>query len=147
MVGERICGDIWLEIWWCNFLASMRSWIEWRRHMHRSVPWPWLWWNLQYWDGSWFLGRKTGGGVGCNRGRYLAAISRSRASDKLILRGVKVLWIKFGFWRTWISMALTSLEWGLELGFEEVWLPNFLGGRLMLGSLLSRIPDQIASLT
>ena len=70
------------------FLASMRSWIEWRRRKHRSVLWPWFWWNLQNWDGSWFLGKTAGGGVGCSGVRCLAAMSRSRASDRLILRGV-----------------------------------------------------------
>ena len=74
--------------------------MEWRRRMHRSVLWPWLWWNLQNWKGSWFLGRTVGGGVGCYKVRCLAATNWSRASDRLILRGVKVLWVlwpKFGF--------------------------------------------------
>ena len=126
--------------------------MEWRRRMHWLVLWPWFWWNLQYWDGSWFLGKTAGSGVGCSKVRCLAAISRSRASDRLILREVKVLcwvlWLKFEFWRTWVLIALTSFEWELDWGFEGRLLPNFLGGRLMMGSTaLSRIPDLIASLT
>ena len=100
------------------FLVSMRSWIEWRRRKHRSVLWPGPWWNLQNWEGSWLLGRTAGGGVGCSSVRCLAATSRSRASDGLMLRGVKilgwVLWVKLGFCKTWVSMALTSFEWELE---------------------------------
>ena len=73
------------------------------------------------------------------------ATSLSRTSDKLMLRGVKFLWpLGYGFQRTWVSMALTSLE--LELGFEGGILPNFPGGRI-LDFPLSRIPHQIAPLT
>ena len=79
-------------------MASIRSWIEWRRRAQLLVLCPWLWWYLQYWDGLWFLGKTAGGRDGCNGMRYLAATSRSRASDKLMLREIKLLWpLGFGF--------------------------------------------------
>ena len=125
------------------FLVSMRSWIEWRRRKHRSALWPGPWWNLQNWEGSWLLGRTAGGGVGCSKVRCLVAKSWSRASDRFMLRGVKILgFLRLGFWGNWVSMVLTSLE--LELGYGKGLLPNFLG-ELTLGLPLSRIPAWIVS--
>ena len=89
------------------------------------------------------MDKKASGRDGGNRMRCLVAKSSLRASDKRMPRGVKLLWpLGFGFCRSWVSMALNSLE--LELGCGKGLLPNFLGERT-LGFPLSRIPAQIAS--